>query len=76
MILDNQRLGDFINFLPDATFAIDRDGKVIAWNKAIEVMTGVGAAAILGKADREYSLAFYGKRVRFPLGLPNLLITT
>ncbi len=33
-----QRLSDIINFLPDATFAIDTAGKIIAWNKAIEKM--------------------------------------
>ena len=37
-------LADVINFLPDATFVIDSDGKVIAWNRAIEEMTGVPAA--------------------------------
>ncbi len=36
-----QRLSDLVNFLPDATFAIDLEGKVIAWNKAMEEMTGV-----------------------------------
>jgi len=57
-----RRLADIINFLPDATFVIDRDGKVIAWNHAIEMMTGVAAEAILGKGDFEYSLPFYGER--------------
>jgi len=31
---------DIINFLPDATFAIDRSGTTIAWNRAMEEMTG------------------------------------
>ena len=44
-----KRLTDIINFLPDATFAIDREGKVIAWNRAIEELTGVPAAEMLGK---------------------------
>jgi PAS domain S-box-containing protein len=35
-----RRLADIIDFLPDATLAIDRRGKVIAWNRAIEEMTG------------------------------------
>ena len=35
-----QRLTDIIDFFSDATFAIDQDGKVIAWNRAIEEMTG------------------------------------
>ena len=57
-----KRLTDIINFLPDATFAIDRGGKVIAWNRAIEEMTGVPAAEILGKGDHEYAVPFYGHR--------------
>jgi len=57
-----RRLSDIINFLPDATFAIDAEGMVIAWNYAIEEMTGVKAADILGKGDYEYAIPFYGYR--------------
>jgi len=57
-----QRLYDIINFLPDATFAIDEKGTVIAWNRAIEDMTSVKAEDILGKNNHEYSLPFYGER--------------
>jgi PAS domain S-box-containing protein len=57
-----QLLADIINFLPDATLVIDREGKVIAWNRAIEEMTGIKDSEILGKGDYEYSLPFYGKR--------------
>jgi PAS domain S-box-containing protein len=57
-----RRLADIIDFLPDATLAINRKGNVIAWNRAIEEMTGVKAADILGKGDYEYALPFYGIR--------------
>jgi PAS domain S-box-containing protein len=57
-----RRLADIIDFLPDATLAIDLKGKAIAWNRAIEEMTGVKAADILGKGDYEYALPFYGIR--------------
>jgi PAS domain S-box-containing protein len=57
-----QQLADIINFLPDATFVIDKDGKVIAWNRAIEEMTGIKAHDVLGKGDYEYTLPFYGER--------------
>jgi PAS domain S-box-containing protein len=57
-----RRLADIIDFLPDATLAIDRQGKVIAWNRAIEEMTGVNASDMLGKGDYEYALPFYGVR--------------
>ena len=44
-----RRLTDIIDFLPDATFVIDKEGRVIAWNRAIEAMTGIRAKDILGK---------------------------
>jgi GAF domain-containing protein len=57
-----QHLADIINFLPDATFVINQHGQVIAWNRAMEAMTGVEAAQILGKGDYEYALPFYQTR--------------
>jgi len=57
-----QTLAAMINFLPDATFVIDREGRVLAWNRAMEEMTGVKATEILGKGNFEYSLCFYGSR--------------
>lgn len=57
-----QKLANIINFLPDATLVIDREGKVIAWNKAIEEMTGIKAEDMLGKGNYEYALPFYGAR--------------
>ena len=53
---------DIIAFMPDPTFAIDREGIVIAWNRSMEEMTGVRAETMLGKGDHEYSLPFYGTR--------------
>lgn len=55
-------LSSIINFLPDATFVIDKEKKVIIWNKAIEKMTGINAQNIIGKKNYEYSIPFYGKR--------------
>jgi PAS domain S-box-containing protein len=57
-----KQLAQIIDFLPDPTWVIDNDGKVVAWNKAIEKLTGKKAAAMLGKGNYEYSLAFYDKR--------------
>lgn len=56
------RLSNIIEFLPDATFVIDKESKVIAWNRAIETMTGIKKEEILGKGDHEYSRHFYGDR--------------
>ncbi len=60
-----QRLWDIFNFLPDATFAIDLEGKVIAWNRAMVEMSGISTEDMVGKGDYEYALPFYG--VRRPL---------
>ena len=57
-----RRLADIINFLPDATFVINKGGTVIAWNQAIEKMTGIKADDVMGKNNYEYSLPFYGER--------------
>ncbi len=60
---ESQRhLSQIIDFLPDATFVIDRDGRVIAWNQAIEAMTGISSDHMIGKGNYEYALAFHGNR--------------
>ena len=62
-LLESQRrLTDIINFLPDATYAIDLSGKVIAWNRAMEDLSGVKSENILGKGNYEYAIPFYGIR--------------
>ncbi|MBA4391663.1 MAG: hypothetical protein C0399_12120, partial [Syntrophus sp. (in: bacteria)] len=55
-------MSNIINFLPDATFAINLEGKIILWNRAIEEMTGFPAHLMLGKGDYEYAIPFYGER--------------
>jgi PAS domain S-box-containing protein len=56
-----KRLRDIIDFLPDATLAVDRDKRVIIWNRAIEEMTGIPAAEMIGKGDYAYTVPFYGE---------------
>ncbi len=58
-----RRLADIIDFFPDATLAIDTNGVIIAWNCAMEELSGVPAADMLGKGNYEYSLPFYDERV-------------
>ncbi|WFN37077.1 PAS domain S-box protein [Methanomicrobium antiquum] len=66
-----RRLLDIIDFLPDATFAIDTNGVVIAWNRSIEDLTGVSATSILGKGNFEYSKAVYGEKRPMMIDLLN-----
>ena len=55
-------LAGMINFLPDPTFVIDRNSRVLVWNQAMEQLTGIQAKDILGKGNYEYALPFYGER--------------
>ena len=53
---------DIVEFLPDPTFVIDKDKKVIAWNKAMEELTGVIKKNIIGQGNYAYALPFYNER--------------
>lgn len=57
-----RRLLDFIDFLPDPTFAIDHDGKVTMWNRALELLTGIPKEIMIGQGDLAYSIPFWGER--------------
>lgn len=67
-----QRLKEIIDFLPDATLVIDRAGKIIAWNRAIEEMTGYRAKEMLGRDNYEHAIPFYGERRPILIDLVNL----
>ncbi len=56
----HQRVLDIIEFLPDATFVIDNERRVVAWNKAIEAMTGVRKEDLVGRGSYAYAVPFYG----------------
>ena len=55
-------LSDVIDFLPHAILVIDQTGKIIFWNRAMALLSGMDKEAMLGKGDYEYALPFYGKR--------------
>ncbi len=57
-----RRETDIINFLPDPTFALDKSGAIIVWNRAMEEMTGVRPSEILGKTNYEHAFTIYHKR--------------
>jgi PAS domain S-box-containing protein len=64
ILLPHQQSLDIIEFLPDATFVIDCEGRVIAWNRAMEEMTGLQKNDILGKGNYLYAVPFYGEPER------------
>jgi CheY-like chemotaxis protein len=55
-------LSDALNFFHQAAYVIDREGKVMVWNKGMETLTGVVESDILGKGDWDYSIPFFGHR--------------
>ena len=57
-----RQLADIVDFLPDPTFAVDGSGVVIAWNRAIEELTGIGAGNMIGQGNYEHALPFYEMR--------------
>lgn len=58
----HQRLQTIIDFLPEPTFVIDRQGRVELWNYAMEELTGIKARDILGRGNYEYAVPFFGRR--------------
>ncbi|MBP1929959.1 PAS domain S-box-containing protein [Methanolinea mesophila] len=53
---------EIISHLPDPTLVIDRDGVVIAWNRALEILTGTRAEDLIGRGNHAHSVPFYGER--------------
>ena len=58
----HRELQNIIEFLPDATLVIDREKRVIAWNRAMEDMTGLKKSDILGQGEYSYAVPFYGHK--------------
>jgi PAS domain S-box-containing protein len=56
----DRNLADIIDFLPDPTLVLDKEGTVLFWNRALEKLTGVAAVDMLGKSNFEYGAPFYG----------------
>ena len=72
LLAERQYLIDIIDFLPDATFIIDTDQRVVVWNRAAEAMTGVQRDDLLGKGDYAYAVPFYGERRPILIDLLNI----
>lgn len=55
-------LTDVVDFSSDPTFAIDAHGKIIAWNEAIEQLTGIERSVIQTRGEGGYAEPFFGKK--------------
>jgi PAS domain S-box-containing protein len=60
--IEHRRLDEIIEYLPDATFVIDRNSCVVAWNRAMENLTGIRKIDMMGKSDYEYAVPLYDQR--------------
>ncbi|HEY3276027.1 MAG TPA: MASE1 domain-containing protein [Syntrophorhabdaceae bacterium] len=61
LVAARRQLYDTVEFLPDPTMAIDLEGRVIVWNRAMEELSGVSKEDMLGKGDYCYSLPLVGE---------------
>ncbi len=59
---NHQQMSGVIYNIPEATFAVDRHGRIIAWNRAIEELTGGLGADLLLKGNHEYAIPFFKDR--------------
>jgi PAS domain S-box-containing protein len=59
LVAEHHMMRDIIDFLPDPTFVIDQEKRVIAWNRAMEKLTGVSRDAIVGSGNYAYAMPFY-----------------
>jgi len=55
-------IADAISFFSEPAFALDREGKVIAWNRAMAEFTGITPKNMVGKGDGKYSVPFFGHK--------------
>ena len=53
-----QKLEETIEFMPDPTFIIDRNHRIIAWNRALELLSGVKREEVLGREDFQKAFSF------------------
>jgi CheY-like chemotaxis protein len=60
---------DMIHFTADPSFALDRDGTVIAWNESLEQLTDTPAASMMGRRDLMYAEPLLGARKKTLLDL-------
>ena len=55
-----EKLQETIEFFPDATFIVDRNHQVVAWNRSMEALTGVRKADMMGRNNYQQAFALYG----------------
>ncbi|HIH02341.1 MAG TPA: PAS domain S-box protein [Methanoregulaceae archaeon] len=72
--LSRGKLQEAIEFMPDATFIVDRERQVVAWNRAMETLTGIPREEVMG--TRDYGRAFVKFDGTFPVLVDLLDLST
>lgn len=57
----HERALDVIEMLPEPTFIIDTEKKIVAWNHAAETLTGTKKEEMIGRGGYAYAVPFYGE---------------
>lgn len=60
LIESEHQLSDILSHLPDPTFVINPQRKIVFWNKAMEDMTGVNAESVVGKERSFFTPSIFG----------------
>jgi PAS domain S-box-containing protein len=63
-----EHLNCVIDLLPDIIFAVDMNGKIVAWNKHMVAFTGKTREEVMG-TETPYSTSFYGYRRKLLIDL-------
>ncbi|WP_421901478.1 EAL domain-containing protein [Maridesulfovibrio sp.] len=61
-LIPNSPAVSILQFIPDPAFIINENGIVVAWNPALEKLTGTKAEKVIGKGDFEHIKLIHGKR--------------
>jgi PAS domain S-box-containing protein len=72
--LSRGKLQETIEFMPDATFIVDRARQVVAWNRAMEILSGIRREEVMG--TRNYGRAFVKFEGAFPVLIDLLDLST
>ncbi len=61
LLATRQKFKDIVEFLPDPTFAVDNERRIVIWNRALREMTGLTEEEMIGRGNNAYSVPFWGE---------------
>ncbi|MFP4662121.1 MAG: PAS domain S-box protein [Halanaerobiales bacterium] len=64
---EKSKVLNLIDFLPDATFVVDKTGKILFWNSPMERLTGIKKSRVIGKQYSDFISRVYGQKANILL---------